>query len=76
MGLSYIAIRVMDMDRSLKFYTEELGLKIVEHHSYMPGEQVVGLLDEETGQRMNLMYYAEDCSCTRRTKWTASSWIT
>jgi lactoylglutathione lyase len=51
----------MDMDRSLKFYTEELGLKIVERHSYMPGEQVVSLLDEETGQRLNLMYYAEDC---------------
>jgi len=61
MGLNYVAIRVMDMDRSLKFYTEELGLKIVERHSYMPGEQVVSLLDEETGQRLNLMYYAEDC---------------
>jgi len=61
MGLSYVAIRVIDMDRSLKFYTEDLGLKIVEKHSYMPGEQVVSLLDEATGQRLNLMYYAEDC---------------
>jgi lactoylglutathione lyase len=61
MELSYIAIRVIDVERSLKFYTEDLGLKIVEKHSYMPGEQVISLLDEETGQRLNMMYYAEDC---------------
>ena len=61
MGLNYVAIRVKDMDESLKFYTEDLGLKIIEKHSYMPGEQVISLLDEETGQRLNMMYYAEDC---------------
>ena len=61
MGLNYIAIRVMDLDKSLKFYTEDLGLKIIEKHSYMPGEQVISLLDEETGQRLNMMYYAEGC---------------
>ena len=61
MGLNYVAIRVMDLDKSLKFYTEDLGLKIIEKHSYMPGEQVISLLDEETGQRLNMMYYAEDC---------------
>ena len=61
MGLKYVAIRVMDLERSLKFYTEDLGLKVVAKNSYMPGEQVVSLLDEETGQRINLMHYAEDC---------------
>jgi lactoylglutathione lyase len=61
MGLEYIAIRVIDLDKSLKFYSEDLGLKIVGKHSYMPGEQVISLLDEATGQRLNLMYYAEDC---------------
>lgn len=61
MGLSYVAIRVIDLDASLKFYVEDLGLKIIEKHSYMPGEQVIGLRDKETGQRLNLMYYAEDC---------------
>jgi lactoylglutathione lyase len=61
MGLSYVAIRVIDLEKSLKFYTEDLGLKIVEKHSFMPGEQVISLLDEETGQRLNMMYYAEDC---------------
>jgi len=61
MGLNYVAIRVNDLEKSLKFYTEDLGLKIIEKHSYMPGEQVISLLDEKTGQRLNMMYYAEDC---------------
>jgi lactoylglutathione lyase len=60
-GLNYVAIRVNDLEKSLKFYNEDLGLKIVEKRSYMPGEQVISLLDEGTGQRLNLMYYAEDC---------------
>jgi catechol 2,3-dioxygenase-like lactoylglutathione lyase family enzyme len=62
MGLNYVAIRVIDLEKSLKFYSEDLGLKITDKHSYMPGEQVVSLLDEETGQRLNLMHYAEDCA--------------
>ncbi len=61
MGLKFVAIRVMDLERSLKFYTEDLGLKVIAKNSYLPGEQVVSLLDEETGQRLNLMYYSEDC---------------
>jgi lactoylglutathione lyase len=61
MKLNYVAIRVMDLEKSLKFYTDDLGLKIIEKHSYMPGEQVISLLDEGTGQRLNMMYYAEDC---------------
>lgn len=61
MGLNYVAIRVVDLDKSIKFYTGDLGLKIIEKHSYMPGEQVISLLDEGTGQRLNLMYYAENC---------------
>lgn len=61
MGLNYVAIRVIDVDASVKFYTEGLGLKIIDKHSYMPGEQVISLLDEKTGQKLNLMHYAEDC---------------
>ena len=61
MGLNYIAIRVMDLDKSLKFYTEDLGLKVVEKRSPIPGEQVVSLIDEDTKQRINLMHYSEDC---------------
>jgi len=65
MGLAYVAIRVLDLDKSIKFYTEDLGLKIIDQKSYMPGEQVISLLDEETGQRLNMMYYAEDCKLYR-----------
>jgi lactoylglutathione lyase len=61
MGLNYVAIRVVDLEKSLKFYTEDLGLKITDKRSYMPGEQVISLLDEETGQRLNMMHYTEDC---------------
>lgn len=51
----------MDLDKSLKFYTEDLGLKVVEKRSPIPGEDVVSLIDEESGQKLVLMYYAEDC---------------
>jgi catechol 2,3-dioxygenase-like lactoylglutathione lyase family enzyme len=61
MGLAYVAIRVMDMDKSLKFYTEDLGLKYLNTRNPIPGEQVVSLIDEKTGQRLNLMHYTEDC---------------
>ena len=61
MSLSFVAIRVNDLEKSLKFYTEDLGLKVIDKKSYMPGEQVISLLDEKTGQRLNMMYYAEDC---------------
>jgi lactoylglutathione lyase len=61
MGLNYVAIRVIDLEKSLKFYTEDLGLKIIDRSSHMPGEQIVSLQDEQTGQRLNMMYYSEDC---------------
>ena len=61
MSLNYVAIRVVDMDESLKFYTENLGFKFIEERSYMPGERVASLVDEESGQKLNMMYYAEDC---------------
>jgi len=61
MGLQYTSIRVMDLKKSLDFYTKDLGLKIVDKRSYMPGEQIVGLIDKATGQRINLMHYAKNC---------------
>ena len=65
MGLQFVAIRVMDLEESLKFYTEDLGLTVVDTKSYMLGETVVSLLDEETGQRLNLMHYTEECRLYR-----------
>ena len=61
MELSYFAIRVIDMDKSLKFYSEDLGLKVIDRLSYAPGETIVCLLDEKSGHRLNLMHYTEDC---------------
>ena len=60
MSLNYIAIRVKDADESRAFY-EKLGLKFLGEHSFVPGERVQRMVDEKTGQRINLMYYAEDC---------------
>ena len=61
MGLLYTSIRVLDLKKSLDFYTKDMGLKIVDKRSYMPGEQIISLLDKETGQRLNLMHYSEGC---------------
>jgi len=61
MGLQYTSIRVMDLEKSLDFYTKDMGLKIIGKRSFMPGEQIVSLADEETGQKLNLMHYSEDC---------------
>ena len=61
MKLSYIAIRVIDLDVSLKFYTEDLGFKVVEKRTPIPGEQVVAMVDEGSRQKLTLMHYAEDC---------------
>ena len=61
MGLLYTSIRVLDVKKSLDFYTKDMGLKIVDKRSYMQGEQIISLLDKGTGQRLNLMHYSEDC---------------
>jgi lactoylglutathione lyase len=61
MGLEYTSIRVMDLEKSLNFYTKDMGLEITGKRSYMPGEQIVSLADKETGQKLNLMHYSEDC---------------
>lgn len=61
MGLQYVAIRVLDMKKSEEFYTKELGLKVIGRRNPIPGEEIVSLIDEETGQKINLMYYSEEC---------------
>ena len=60
MGLVHVAIRVKDLDESLKFY-RYLGLRVMGRRSHMPGEEIVMLIDKSTGQRLNLMWYARDC---------------
>ncbi len=63
MYLRYFGIRVTDLDRSLKFYTDLLGLKEVGRGSM--GERGGGrgdwilLEDETSGQRLELNAYPE-----------------
>jgi catechol 2,3-dioxygenase-like lactoylglutathione lyase family enzyme len=61
MGLMYTSIRVKDMNESVRFYTKEMGLKVVGKRSPIPGEEVVSLADKATDQRINLMWYSKSC---------------
>jgi lactoylglutathione lyase len=61
MGLQYTSIRVIDLKKSLDFYTKDMGLKITGKRSFVPGEQIVSLIDKETGQKLNLMHYTKNC---------------
>ena len=61
MYLSYCGIRVRDLERSLKFYTEIFGLKEVargDHRKYDAGIYVL-LRDARSGQKLELNWYPE-----------------
>jgi len=61
MYLSYCGIRVRDLDRSLKFYTELFGLREVargDHQKYGAGIYIL-LRDEKSGQKLELNWYPE-----------------
>lgn len=61
MYLSYCGIRVRDLDRSLRFYTELFGLKEVargDHTKYGAGLFIL-LRDEKSGQKLELNWYPE-----------------
>jgi lactoylglutathione lyase len=61
MYLNYSGIRVQDLERSLKFYTEVLGLKEVargDHRKYGAGLYVL-LRDIRSGQKLELNWYPE-----------------
>jgi lactoylglutathione lyase len=62
MYLSYCGIRVRDLDRSLKFYTELFGLTEVargDHRKYDAGLYVL-LRDKKSGQKLELNWYPKD----------------
>ena len=61
MGLIYASIRVRDVKKSLAFYVKKLGMREVERKSYMPGETVITLVSQDTGQQMRLMHYTKSC---------------
>lgn len=56
----YTGIRVSDLDRSLRFYRDGLGLKEVERGRMEHGGVFVELRDEETAQRLELNWYPPD----------------
>ena len=61
MYLSYVGIRVRDIERSLKFYTGLFGLREVSRGDNRPGGGgvYVLLLDEHSGQKLELNWYLE-----------------
>lgn len=61
MYLSYFGIRVTNLDRSLKFYTELFRLKEVTrgNNTQVGGGIYVLLKDEKSGQKLELNWYPE-----------------
>jgi len=59
--MAYIGIRVRDMDRSMKFYSELLGLKTIipEHKNDLLSSRIIMLRDEKTGQQLELNWYPD-----------------
>jgi catechol 2,3-dioxygenase-like lactoylglutathione lyase family enzyme len=60
MVLRYFGIRVTNMERSLKFYTEFLGLKKVRNGTMQHGGKWFLLEDPRSHQRLELNWYPED----------------
>jgi len=59
--LSYVGIRVTDLERSLRFYSHVLGLKEIARgdNSAFGGGQYILLQDPWSEQRLELNWYAE-----------------
>jgi lactoylglutathione lyase len=57
MGLAYVGLRVTDLDRSLRFYTEGLGLVAGPRGEMSAGGTFVGLRDPTTGAQIELNFY-------------------
>jgi catechol 2,3-dioxygenase-like lactoylglutathione lyase family enzyme len=58
--LVYTGIRVKDMDESIKFYTQVLGMKARGRHTIeATNGEVAGLVSEDGGPELELNYYRE-----------------
>jgi len=64
MYLAYFGIRVTDLDRSLRFYSELFGLKEVARgdRTQDGGGRYVLLRDQKSGQKLELNWYPENSS--------------
>ena len=57
----YTGIRVKDMDESIKFYTEVMGMKLKERtHFDVTGGEAAVVVSEDQGPEIELNYYKED----------------
>ena len=61
MFISYVGIRVTDLDRSIRFYQEIFGLKLVRRGDFSDkgGGKFALLRDLTSGQRLELNWYAD-----------------
>ncbi|MGD0249300.1 MAG: VOC family protein [Thermoplasmata archaeon] len=57
MGLTYVGIRVTELDRSIRFYVEGLGLEEGKRGTMSHGGTFVGLRDPVTKVELELNYY-------------------
>lgn len=60
MVLEYVGIRVTDLERSLRFYAEGLGLKERKRGTMSHGGIYVALTDPETHHELELNWYPAD----------------
>ena len=60
MSLVYAGIRVTDLERSVRFYTEGLGLKETGRGRMSHGGEFIGLQDPNTMQQLELNWYPND----------------
>jgi len=60
MVLRYFGIRVSDLERSVKFYTELLGLKKLRHGTMRHGGKWILLEDPRSHQRLELNWYPDN----------------
>jgi lactoylglutathione lyase len=61
MFISYVGIRVTDLEKSVKFYHEIFGLKVLREGDFLKagGGKYVLLADTKSGQRLELNWYPE-----------------
>lgn len=62
MFVSYVGIRVTDLERSVKFYEDVLGMKVLRSGDFMKagGGKYVLMGDRTSGQRLELNWYPQD----------------
>ncbi|MGA8542368.1 MAG: VOC family protein [Thermoplasmata archaeon] len=65
MTLSYVGIRVTDLERSLRFYCDGLGLRETGRGQMSHGGTYVGLADPESHLEIELNYYPPDSPYAR-----------